>query len=294
VWQEYVSPASVEETVQTLAAHGGEARVIAGGTDLVIQLGKKERAARYLVDITCIDELRHIGLDGDMIVVGAAVTHHQVAYSELLRMHGSALAEAARAVGSPQIRRMGTVVGNVVNAQPAADGSIALMALGAEAKVVSQAGHCWTPLNELFIGPGLSSVDSTAELVTAVRFPALGPNQGSAFERIAKRRALALPMLNVAVALTLDNEDLVCTHSRISLGPVAPVPFRAIRAEQELHGSVVGEESIERVLDAAVEEAQPRSSTLRASREYRQDLVRVLLRRAINRAVTIARWGESR
>ncbi len=291
MWQEYLFPTSVEEAVEMLAAHKGEARIIAGGTDLIIQLRNKERSAKCLVDITGIEELKRISMDGDTIVIGAGVTHSQVASSDLVRRRAAVLAEAAQAVGSPQIRNVGTVVGNVVNAQPAADTAVALLALGAEAEIASQAGTRRVPLEELFLGPGVSSVDSTAEVVTAVRFPALGENQGSAFERIAKRKALALPILNAAVVVTLNPARDAFQDARIALAPVAPTPFRARGAEEGLRGAPVVPESIEKALEAALQESHPRTSLLRASREYRREMIKVLLRRAINRAVGAARGG---
>jgi len=291
MWQEYLIPASVEEALEMLAAHEGEARIIAGGTDLVIQLGNRERSAKCLVDITGIEELKRISMDGDTVVIGAGVTHSQVAASDLIRKRAAVLAEAAQAIGSPQIRNVGTVVGNVVNAQPAADTAVALLALGAEAEIASKNGTRMLPLEELCLGPGVSCVDSTAEVVTALRFPALVGNQGSAFERIAKRKALALPILNAAVVVTLNSTRDAFQEARIALAPVAPTPFRARGAEAALRGAPVAPESIEQALEAALRESHPRTSLLRASREYRQEMVRVLLRRAITRAVSAAKQG---
>lgn len=291
MWQEYLLPASVEEALEMLAAHEGEARIIAGGTDLIIQLSNKECLAKCLVDITGIEELKRISMDGNTIVIGAGVTHSQVASSHLIRRRAAVLAEAAQAIGSPQIRNVGTVVGNVVNAQPAADTAVALLALGAEAEIATVSGPRRVPLEELFLGLGISSVDSTAEMVTAVRFPALGENQGSAFERIAKRKALALPILNAAVVVTLNSTGDAFQEARIALAPVAPMPFRARRAEEALRGAAVAPESIDQALEAALQESHPRTSLLRASREYRQEMIKVLLRRAINRAVSAAKQG---
>lgn len=293
MWQGYVLAKSVDEAILILSEYQGDARIIAGGTDLVIQLKEKARSAKCLVDITRIQELERICLDGDMIVIGAAVTHHQVASSDCIRRHAAVLAEAAQVVGSPQIRRTGTIVGNIVNAQPAADTAVALVALRAEAQIASQEGRAWVPVEELFVGPGTSSVDSTRQLITAVRLPALHGLSGSAFERIARRKALSLPILNAAVVLTLDDRGTTCQDASICLAPVAPVPFRAVAAESALRGQPLDEPSIQAALDAAMAEARPRSNILRASREYRQVMVRVLLRRAIDRAMTSARRGGS-
>ena len=185
MWQEYLFPSSVEEALAMLAEREGRARLMAGGTDLVIELTEGRRAADCLVDITRIPELGRIALEDGMIVLGANVTHRQASESPLIRERATVLAQACQAVGALQIRNVGTLGGNVVNAMPAADGSTALLALEAEAEIADGTGRRWTPLPDLFAGPGISKVDSTGEILTAFRFKALGEGQGSALERPA-------------------------------------------------------------------------------------------------------------
>lgn len=288
-WQKYLFPASIEEALAMLEEHQGQARVIAGGTDLIPQLKKKEREVQCLVDISRLDELKGIQLDGDMIRIGAGVIHQQLASSELIREKATVLAEGALAVGSPQIRYMGTVGGNIVNAQPAADTVIPLLALEAEAEIASNLETRLVPLDSLFVRPGESTVDASAEILVAVRFRALDGNQGSAFARLAKRKALSLPILNAAVVVTLDGDGTAFEEARLALGPVALTPFRARKAEGALRGQAVEGEAIQSALEIAAQEAQPRSNPLRASREYRQEMVKVLLRRALERAVGVTR-----
>jgi CO/xanthine dehydrogenase FAD-binding subunit len=263
----------------------GQARVIAGGTDLIIQLKKKEVTTRCLVDITNLDELKGIELEDGFIRVGACVTHQELASSSLIRERAAALAEGASQVGSPQIRNMGTVGGNIVNAQPAADTVVPLMALEAEVEVVTATGTRRDPLGGLCVGPGQCTVDSTAEILTAIWFRALGLNQGSAFERLAKRKALALPILNAAAVVTLNDGGDTFQEVRLAVGPVGPTPARAFSAEEALRGAAVETQAIAAALELAAQEAQPRSNPLRGSREYRQEMVKVLLRRAVERAV---------
>ncbi|MCX5844312.1 MAG: FAD binding domain-containing protein, partial [Deltaproteobacteria bacterium] len=136
MWEEYLSPDSVQEALEILLSHKGEARIIAGGTDLVIDLRKGSKKARCLVDIGKIEDLKKINYDGDEIVIGSCVTHSQVVSSRVIQDKATVLAEAAATIGSPQIRNIGTVVGNVVNAQPAADAAVALFALNARAEIV--------------------------------------------------------------------------------------------------------------------------------------------------------------
>ncbi len=288
MWQEYLFPSSVEEALAMLAEREGRARLMAGGTDLVIELTEGRRAADCLVDITRIPELGRIALEDGMIVLGANVTHRQASESPLIRERATVLAQACQAVGALQIRNVGTLGGNVVNAMPAADGSTALLALEAEAEIADGTGRRWTPLPDLFAGPGISKVDSTGEILTAFRFKALGEGQGSALERIARRRALALPILICAVVVTLSEGGNAFESARIALGPVAPVPFRASQAEESLRGAPVSLETMARAGEIAMQESHPRSSLLRASRDYREEVIKVLVRRGLERAVQVA------
>ncbi len=285
MWQEYLFPSSVEEALAMLAEREGRARLVAGGTDLTIELTEGRRAADCLVDITRIPELGKIALEDGMIVLGANVTHRQASELPLIRERAAVLAQACHAVGSLQIRNVATLGGNVVNAMPAADGTTALLALEAEAEIADGTGRKWVPLADLFAGPGVSRADSTREMLTAFRFRALGKRQGSALERIARRRALALPILICAVVVTLSEDGKAFESARIALGPVSPVPSRASQAEESLRGSPTSLEAMARAGEIAMQESHPRSSLLRASREYREEVIKVLVRRGLERAV---------
>lgn len=290
MWEEYSSPASVPEALEILRLYKGQARIIAGGTDLVLDLKDGIRQAEYLVDISGIEALQKIERDNDTIKIGAAVTHRQAASSKLIQERAPVLAAAALAIGSPQIRNRGTVAGNVVNAQPAADTAVALFALEAEAEIATGSnGSRLVPVDKLYRGVGLSGVDSTAEIVTSLYFKSLRDNQGSAFVRLAQRRALALPVLNVAVVVTVQGSRF--EEARIVVAPVAPVPFRSRQAEAALHGAVIGSDAINTAAELAAGEAKPRDSELRGSAEYRREMVRVLVRRALEQAVQAVKQG---
>ncbi|MFQ6059391.1 MAG: FAD binding domain-containing protein [Anaerolineae bacterium] len=293
-WEEYLVPSSLEEALTLLEEHQGQARVVAGGTDLIIQLKNKEVTARCLVDIADLEELKGIELEDGFIRIGACVTHQELASSSLIRERAAALAEGASQVGSPQIRHMGTVGGNIVNAQPAADTVVPLMALEAEVEVASAAGIRREPLAGIYLGPGQCTVDATAEILTAVHFRALGPNQGSAFERLAKRKALSLPILNAAAVVTLNDGCDTFQEVRLAVGPVAPTPFRARQAEEVLRGAAVEAQAVAAALELAAQEARPRTNPVRGSQDYRREMVKVLLRRAIERAVRGATVQGSR
>jgi carbon-monoxide dehydrogenase medium subunit len=289
MWQAYEIPTSVEGALDILARYGGQARLIAGGTDLVIELQEGKHSAECLVDVTRIPGLDGIEQLGDWIVLGSNVTFRQIKESPLLREQARVLSEAAATVGALQIQTVATLAGNVANAMPAADGSVALVTLDAEAEIADGNGRTWRSVAELFLGPGESAVDPTRQMLTAFRFRAAGPGQGSAWERIGRRRALVLPILNcgVSVALTPGGEQLA--WARIGLGPVAPVPFRARQAEASLAGEPATEEVFVQAGEIAAGEAQPRSSLLRASKEYRVEVLKVLVRQGLSRAVAQAR-----
>ncbi len=292
MWDDYLFPRSVDEALEMLEAHGGKARIIAGGTDLTIQSQRGRIPAKVMVDITRIPGLERLEEQDGLIYVGARVTHAQIAASPLIRSRANVLAEACGSVGGPQIRNMGTLVGNVVNALPAADGAMALFALEADAEVVERTGTRWAPIADLYAGVGRCTVDSCEAMITQLRFPALGESEAGAFERLAKRKALILPILNAAVVVAIDGGKV--DRARIAIGPVAITPFVAAEAAESLRGAVADEASIAEAALLASQAAQPRDSLLRGSAEYRKSMVEVLVRRALTRCVARASGEEDR
>jgi CO/xanthine dehydrogenase FAD-binding subunit len=282
MWDDYLFPQSVDEALDMLQAHDGGARIIAGGTDLALQSQRGRVDARIMVDITRIPGLDHIEERDGHIYIGAQVTHTRVAASPSVLARGRVLAEACGSVGGPQIRNVGTLVGNVMNALPAADGAIALTALDAEAEVAEPSGRRWMPIGDLYAGVGRSTVDSTRSMVTQLRFPALANQDGSAFERLAKRKALILPILNTGVVLRMGNGAV--RQAGIAIGPVATTPFVATEAAQLLAERTPDSGTIDEAARLAAQAAQPRYSLLRGSAEYRKAMVEVLVRRALSRA----------
>jgi carbon-monoxide dehydrogenase medium subunit len=284
-WEEYLVPATLEEALEALERYGGGARVLAGGTD-VVPLGRKGgMGLKAAVDITRLPGLSEIRLDGETIRIGALVTHAEVAKSPLIRDKATALAEGASRLGSPQTRNIGTVAGNVVNAQPGADSVIPLLALDASVTVRSRRGERTVPLTELFTGVGTSTIDSTREIVTEISFPSLQDNEVSAATRLAKRKGLALPILTAAVVVRVDAAHRVFTGARIAVGPVATTPFRCKGAEELLTGSAVGAEAVKRAAADAAKAANPRTSLVRGSADYRKAMVAVLVERSLDTAL---------
>jgi CO/xanthine dehydrogenase FAD-binding subunit len=293
MWQAYEMPTSVEEALDTLAQYQGQAQLIAGGTDLIIELQEGKHSVHCLVDVTRIPNLDRIEQQDGWIVMGANVTFRQVKESALLQEEARVLPEAAASVGALQIQTVATLAGNLVSALPAADGSVALLALEAEARVADTHGQVWRPVRELFLGPGKSSLDPTRQMITHIRFPVPPGRHGSAWQRIGRRRALVLPILNCAVCVGLDLAGERFEWARLALGPVAPVPFRAGESESFLAGKPVSADMIQQAGQIAAHEAQPRTSLLRASREYRLEVLPVLVREGLERAVEQAQRRTS-
>lgn len=279
-WIDYKRPKDIREAIKFLNEANGRGRVIAGGTDLILQLKKGEYSAEVLVDITGIDELKRIEEDDGWIKIGAGITHSEVARSPIIQMEAKALSEGSSHVGSPQIRNMATLVGNVISSQPAGDGAIPLFALEAELGVVSLNGERWIRIEEAYKGVGLSAIDSAKEIVKEIRFKKLGQGGHSKFFRMARRRALSLPILNGAVAINFDIKEKRIKKARIALGPVSEVPFRPIGAESYLESNVINLKVIMEASRIASDESNPRDS-IRGSAIYRKEMLRVQLIRSI-------------
>jgi carbon-monoxide dehydrogenase medium subunit len=283
--KEYLLPGSLPEALDMLDRLKGKARVIAGGTDVIPELRRRDLQVKALVDISRIPGMNAIGKDGRHIILGGLVTHGQVASSPLIREKAGLLADGAAAVGSPQIRNIATVAGNLVSGRPAADTSIPLLALEASVTIASKKGERVVPLTEFFVSVGETVLDSSREVLTRIRFQGLRPDQGGCYLRLSKRRALSLPVLVAAAVVTVDSNAGVFRKAAIALGPVAPTPFRARASEAGLKGAPLSREAIQKAAGLAVQECLPRDSLLRGSCNYRQEMIVVFIRRSVQRAL---------
>ena len=179
-WTNYYTPSTVAEAVEILQRYDGEARVVGGGTDLLVETRRGlHKPVTAMVDVTHIDGLREISVEDDYIVVGCGVTHSQVVRDERIIEQGSCLAESCGVIGGPQVRNVGTLAGNVAHALPAGDGTIGLLALGGEVEVAGVDGTRWMPLQESFKGPGKSFIDRYREVLTRLRFRPTGPREAA-------------------------------------------------------------------------------------------------------------------
>jgi len=284
-WEKYFRPRDIAEALKILEEFQGGARLLAGGTDLIPQIRNRETRPRALIDITRILGLDEIKLEDGVIRIGALVTHAQVAQSSLLREKALALAEGASQLGSPQIRNLGTIAGNIVSGQPGADTTIPLLALEAKVKVKSTQGEKSVPLTEFFLDTGKTVVDSTREMVTEIFFSPLTDHESSVSLRLARRKALALPILNVSVIVSADMKQKKFNHVRIALGPVAPTPFRAREAEGILSSASIADGVIKEAARKAAQATNPRTSLLRGSEAYRREIIANLVERGIRKGL---------
>lgn len=275
----YYAPQQLEELLAILAEKKEKAKMLAGGTDLVIALQEGELDYDYIVALHKIPELKGITLSGDTIVIGAMTTHTEVERSPLIRANALLLAQAAAAVGSPQIRNVGTLGGNICNASPAADTVPALIALDASVKIVSNGSEREMPLEDLFLGMGKTKLGGD-EVIKEISFKALPDGAGSIFVKLARRNALAISRISVAAIVT-SNEYV--TDCRIAMGAVAPNPFRVRSAEQAWLGRTITADNLNICVEAAFQEI---SATLgqRASAIYKKRAGKALVRRALSLA----------
>lgn len=273
----YYRPRTVAEACELLAAPG--AAVLAGGTDLLVHMRTGRRTPTALVSLQDLAELTDVSHADGVTTIGAGAPLSALTDDPTITARFPVLGVAARFMGSLAIRAQGTVGGNLCNASPAADLPPVLIALDASVTIAGRSGERELPLEELFRGPG-RTVLQPGELCVAVRIPDGGTARRLAFERLDQRRAMDIAVVSAAMAVT--ESDGVVQEARVVLGAVAPTPLRVPAAEAELAGHPLDDAAIERAATAAMAAAKP-ISDLRASAEYRRDMVGALVRRGLHR-----------
>lgn len=277
-WQtaRYERPATIEDALAILDTHRDQVRVIAGGTDLLLELQRTTHRAEILLDLSSIPAMDRIGLVDGHISLSPLTTHRQVATSQLIQDAGLPLAQASLEVGSPQLRNRATVVGNVVTASPANDTISALVALGASVELSSISGVRNIPISDFHTGVR-KTVMRSDELVTKISFPALAENHRGMFAKVGLRSAQAISIVHAAIVLSMDGD--VVTDCRIALGSVAPTIILA-RAASLLVGNELTADPIAACAQAVADEIRPISDG-RATAEYRKDVLRVTVARML-------------
>lgn len=283
----YLAPRRLDEALALLTP---EAVPLAGGTDLFLRMERRQALPDTIVDLKGIPGLDEIEAGRDGLRIGALALMETLAATPAVGADYAALAEAARVVGSIQTRNRATVGGNLANASPAADTATPLIALGAAAEAATASGTREMPVAHLFLGPGRAALRD-GELLTAIHVPAMPARSGSAFQRCV-RTAMDIAVVNCAAFVRLDGDDPdTVEEARIALGAVGPTPLRAASAESCLAGARLDERVVEEAGECAASDARP-IDDVRASADYRREMVRVLTRRAIWSAFRRAR-GEA-
>ncbi len=284
MWTRFVTATSIEQVLELLAANGKEARLINGGTDLMIEIERKVRTPSIVIDVSRVPALDEIQFEDGTFHLGAGVTHNQVVGNALLRAHAYPLVRACWEVGAPQIRNRGTIAGNLVTASPANDTITPLMALGAWVTLASaKRGERQLDLDEFMQGVRKTAL-APDEMLTEIAFPALKENERGTFIKLGLRRAQAISVVNVAVVLGFSggNPETNAVESVwITLGSVAPTIVKATEAQAFLVGKRLEDATIEQAARLAMRAARP-IDDIRGTADYRREMVRVLVARALD------------
>jgi carbon-monoxide dehydrogenase medium subunit len=274
---EYHSPTSLEQALELLSRYGRDAKLLAGGTDLLIAMKERRVEVKHLINIKNVEELNGIEERKNGIRIGAATKHRAIERSELLREKLPLLCEAVRRIGSIQVRNMATVGGNLCNANPCADSATALLALDAQALIKSSSRARTVPLEKFFVGMN-QTVLGPDEILVEVVAPCLEKNTGTSFLKIGWT-SFDIATVNLAVVLKMERETV--DYCRVALGACTPIPVRVHRAEEFMEGKKLTDRTLQEAGSIVQEEIQPRARWRRAPPEYRKATADALLKDAL-------------
>lgn len=285
---EYYAPGSLSEALSILQEHGDGGRLLAGGTDLLVQMKEAGLHPSYVISLRRLPELRGIDFEERTgLRIGACADMAAIEAHPVVRQRYRALFEGASLIGSVQTRNMATIGGNICNAAPSADTAPPLIVLGAVAEVESPGGRREMTVEEFFTGPGTTALGRD-EILVALRLPVPPPHSGSVYQRHTPRQEMDIAVVGVGAILTLEPDGETIQEARIGLGAVAPTPIRAREAEDALTGQRPSEDLFARAAELAVVASRP-ISDVRGSAAFRRELVRVMTRRCLSVALERAR-----
>jgi len=284
---EYCAPTNLREALTLLSKFKEDAKILAGGHSLIPMMKLRLLSPKYIIDINRIKELSYIKLRGKNIFIGALTRHYEIEGSDVIKRNLPILAEAAGLIGDPQVRNMGTIGGSLAHADPAADYAAVSLALNATIKVRSLRGERKIPAQKFFLDTFTTALKPT-EILTEVIFPLPPERSGGAFAKF-ERKAGDFATVAAAVQITLDQNDKV-KAAGIGLAAAGPKPIKAVKAEKLLIGKVIDEEVMNKVAEQAKEESDP-ISDIRGSSEYKKEMVKVFVKRALKEALNRAKGG---
>jgi len=288
---ELLLPRSLPEALEMKKTHGEKAKVLAGGTDLLVLLKDQKLKAEVVMSLSGIRELNFIRDEKERgVTLGALATHGSVAASPIIRQQFPDLAEACFQVSCVQIQNLGTVGGNLCNASPAADAAPPLLLADAILILASTRGERSVSIHDFFLAPR-QTVLKPDEILKEIFIPEVSGRRGATYLKLGRRRAMEIAIVGVGVAVHLNGSDQVASKCRIALGSVAPTPLRARKAEGILTGQEITDQLIEEAAEVAAKEASP-ISDIRGGAEYRLDMIRVLCRRAARAALARAQGKQ--
>ena len=283
---QYLEPTEIDEAVSLLVKHSVNARLLAGGTDLIVQMRRKSVRPEFVIDMKRISGLDNISQkEGNGIRIGALTKIRGIVTSPIIREGYPVVSQAAAKLGCVAIRNVATIGGNICNASPSADMLPALIGLSAVVRIVGPSGERSLRLEEFFMGPGITVLEQ-GEILTEIYVPEMQPRTGTVYIKHRIRKALDLAVVGVAAVIPLSPDGSV-RDPRITLGAVGPTPLRARGAEAVLADKIPDRAMIDQCAETATKEISPITDA-RASAEYRKKMVRVFTRHAVEQALTIA------
>jgi CO/xanthine dehydrogenase FAD-binding subunit len=273
---DYLAPKTINEACILLSKYGDKSKIMSGGTDLLVSMRQKKITPGYVINIKGIPKLNYIHYSQEEgLRIGALASLHSIATSRAIGERFELLRTACDKIGTPQVRNMGTIGGNICNGGPSQDSVPSLLVLDARLKVVSLQRERIVPIDEFFIGPFKTALYHT-ELLTEIQIPTPPPGSATCYQWLNKLNEVDETLVGVAVLMTADSSGNVCQDIKIGLCSVAPTPIRATRAEQTLQGQKIESKTIELAAGVAAEETSPRSRA-----QYRRQMTSVLVKRAI-------------
>ena len=289
---EYAAPTSLDEAVRVLSEHNGQAKILAGGTDIIVQLREGQRSADWVVDVKKIPELMELRwTDAEGLWLGASVPCYRIYDDPRIAAEYPGLVDAARIIGGWQIQSRASVGGNLCNSSPAADSIPALIAIGATCHIAGPAGRRTIPVEQFCTGPG-RNVLARGELLTALEFPPVTQGASSAYQRFIPRNEMDIAVVGVGSAVRLDSSGKRIEQARIALGAVAATAVLASEASEWLAGKSIQAGTLEQAGELAKKAASPISDK-RGPAEYRTHLVGVLTKRTLAAAIERAQARRS-